>query len=50
MKQLVQMMRDYVKTGEQIPLGYIAQDCWGYDWQAAKATIDAAITMPIIKP
>lgn len=50
LKSLVQMMRDYIKTGNRIPLGYIAMDCWGYDWRAEKATIEAVASMPIIKP
>lgn len=48
LKQLAQMIRDYVKTGEQIALGWIAMDCWGYDDEATAATIEAARNLPII--
>lgn len=47
LKSLVQAMRDYIKTGDRIPLGYIGMDCWGYD-EAAAATIEAARGLPII--
>lgn len=49
LKQLAQMMRDYIKTGERIHWGYIAPDCWGYDDGASKDTRDAAAKLPIIK-
>jgi hypothetical protein len=49
LKQLVQMMRDYVKTGEKIPAGYVPLDCWGYNDQAAEATREAVKGMPILE-
>ena len=58
LKQLVQMMRDYIKTGKQLPIWYICPgrltpgnaNIWGYDGEAAAATIEAARKLPIIKP
>lgn len=49
LKQLAQMMRDYIKTGERIHWGYIAPDCWAYDDGASKDTREAAAKLPIIK-
>lgn len=49
LKQLVQMMREYIKTGERIYIGYIALDCWGYDDQAAAALRLDAQGLPIIQ-
>lgn len=54
--QLVQMMRDYIKTGERIPLAYICMqrrmdtdgDIWGYGAEAAAACREAAAKLPII--
>lgn len=53
LKQLAQMMRDYIKTSERIPLGYICQprmehgDIWGYG-AAAEACRAEAAQLPII--
>lgn len=55
LKQLAQMMREYIKTGVRIPLGYICQprlgsadgDIWGYGADAEACRSEAA-ALPII--
>ena len=57
LKQLVQMMRDYVSRGLQIPAWHIAPgrlsdengDIWGYGPEAAKAVREACAKLPIMK-
>lgn len=49
LKNLVQMMRDYIKTGQQIHFGYVAQECWGYDEEATLAVQNATAALPILR-
>ncbi len=49
LKDLVQMMRNYVKTGYQIHSGYIAVSYWGYPEDAAEACRAEAKMLPIIR-
>jgi len=48
LKQLVQQMRNYIKTGERIPAGYIGMDCWGYSPEACAELREAVKAMPIL--
>ena len=49
LKSLVQGMREYIKTGERIYIGYIALDCWGYDGAAEVALRTEVQGLPIIQ-
>lgn len=48
LKQLAQAMRNYIKTGETISIGYIAASYWGYSDQAAADCKANAAALPII--
>lgn len=56
LKNLIEQMRDYILTGQQIPLGWIAPkrimdgggDMWGYGDDARQLVCDAASKLPII--
>ena len=61
LRQLVELMRDYVIKGKRIPLGYIApnnyldtttttpRDIWGYGPEAAETVRRLAAELPIIE-
>lgn len=55
LRSLVQLMREYIKTGERIHIGRICQkrlsdeDIWGYGEEAANATIRDVQGLPIIQ-
>lgn len=50
LRQLAQMMRDYVKTGGMIEIWNIAPDCWGYKEEAAEATRKQALELECCIP
>lgn len=50
LKELAQMMRNYVKTGRRISIGHIAASYWGYDGDAVDACRAEAMDIPIIRP
>lgn len=56
LRNIVELMRDYILTGQQIPLGWIAPkrsmdgggDMWGYGDEACQLVRDEASRLPII--
>lgn len=56
LRQLVELMRDYISTGAKIPLGYIAmknigggENVWGYENSEAQLLRRLCAKLPIIE-
>ena len=49
LQSLAILMREYIKTGNKIPLGCIAGIHWGYVWEATQACREEAKKLEIIE-